>query len=278
MSDASIKMDNTVFTVTSHWTNDTLTPSEIGDRLIAMMRKLEPLDAAMSNWLVGDRRWVPLAKAAPGMTKLVERNVWRDDDEKPDPLHGYGILAKGSRIPSRYGAPDSVDIQVDAGGRWDNGVTIQIGDFHIPADPALVTYPIFRGAVEAVASTWPCPWVFAYVWTPDDVPTVPWDGVTPLWDWKSPQGRTRRSFQTAWVAYLSAPLAKGLTPPPEILREPTPGGGVILSSVLERLDDANPDHLRRAQQLEAILDERIGFQGLGYPQPRVEYPARQGPY
>jgi hypothetical protein len=106
----------------------------------------------------------------------------------------------------------------------------------------------------------------------------PWDGVTPLWEWKPDQGKTRRSFETAWIAYLSAPLAKGLTPPPEIVCEATPGGGVVLSSVLERLDDGNPDHLRRALQLEAVLDERIGFQGLGYAQPRVEYPARQGPY
>jgi Immunity protein 52 len=266
-----------MFTVTSNWTKDALTPAEIGVRLRDMLRKLEPLDPAMSNWLMGERRWAPLPKTEAGMTRLVERLVSRDDDDQADPSHGYDILVKGSRIPSNYGAPDSINIKVSAGGIWNNYVRIELGEF-IPADPAIVTYPVFRGAVEAVAAAWPCPWVFADIWTPDKVPMPPWDGVTPLWEWKPPQGRARRSFQTAWVAYLSAPLAKGLTPPPEIVCEPTPGGGVILSSVLERLDDRNPHHLRRARQLEAILDERIGFQGLGYAQARVEHPPRVGPY
>jgi len=277
MSDAvTDDKHNTMFMITSNWTKDTLTPAEIGVRLRDMLHRLEPLDPAMSNWLMGERRWAPLPKTEAGMTRLVERLVSRDDDDQPEPVHGYGVLVKGSRIPSKYGASDSINIKVDAGGIWRNGVRIELGEF-IPADPAIVTYAVFRGAVEAVAAAWPCPWVFAYVWTPDNVPMPPWDGVTPLWEWKPDQGRERRWFEVAWVAYLSAPLAKGLTPPPEILCEPTPGGGLILSSVLERINEANPDDMRRARALEAILDERIGPQGYGSTD-RVEHPARAGPY
>jgi hypothetical protein len=233
----------------------------------------------MGNWLLIDppvQRYVTPAEVTQDTTGWVERNIVRDDDEEPDPGSGYRLLGKGSKVPSEYGASDSVKINVTVGARWRNVLEFNFGAYQAPPDPDLLTYPTFKGSVETLASVWPCPWVFAFTWTPDDVPIIPWDGVTPLWEWKRPRGRHRRSFEIAWVAYLSAPLAKGLTPPPEIVCEPTPGGGVILSSVLERLDEANPDHMRRALALEAILDQRIGSQGFGPD--RVEHPARVGPY
>ena len=87
----------------------------------------------------------------------------------------------------------------------------------------------------------------------------------------------RGSFKVAWIAYLSPALAAGLTPPPEIVCERTPGGGMILSAVLDRLDEANPEHMRRSRILEAIMMERVGTQ----EPPKVgaaRLPARVGPY
>jgi hypothetical protein len=272
-------MPDRSFNITSSWPSDNMTPSEIGDRFLNTLEKLGKLGPPMGNWLLGDsrkRRWVPLATAAPDIVGLVERGVSRDDYGKREPRGGYSLLAKGSKVPSQYGASDSVNISTTAGGQWGNQIELKFGAYQAPPDADLTTYPIYRGVVETLASVWPCPWVFAYTWTPDDVPIIPWDRVTPLWEWKPPRGRHRRWFEVAWVAYLSASLAKDLTPPAEILCESTPGGGVILSSVLERLDEANQDHMRRALALESILDERIGPQGFGPD--RVEHPTRVGPY
>jgi hypothetical protein len=87
----------------------------------------------------------------------------------------------------------------------------------------------------------------------------------------------RRPFGVAWIAYLSPPLAIGLAPPPEIVWERTPGGGMILSAVQERLDEANPEHVRRAGLLEAIMNERVGVVPGKVPQ-AAELPARTAPY
>jgi len=268
-----------MFCITSHWKLDELTPAEIGQRSLTMLQRLGHLGAPMGNWLLGDPalpRWSHLDEVVHGITGVVQRNVMRDDFGDPEPGSGYRVIVKGSKTPSEFGASDSANITVKAGSKWRNSVEFELGSFQTPPDLNLVTYSLFKGAVETMASIWPCPWMFAYTWTPDDVPRVPWDGVTPIWEWKSPKGRMRRSFEIAWVAYLSAPLAKGLAPPPEIICEPTPAGGVILSSAPERLDEANPDHMRRALALEALLDERIGSQGYGPD--RVEHPARVGPY
>jgi hypothetical protein len=71
-----------------------------------------------------------------------------------------------------------------------------------------------------------------------------------------------------WILYLSAPFVRGLAPPSELKCDPTPGGGVILSAMLERPDPNNADHMRRARLLGQILEERIG---------EGRYPALWGP-
>jgi hypothetical protein len=273
-------MAHTSYDIVSSWPRDTMAAAEIGDRFLDLLRGLSSLGPPMSNWLLIDPsapRWVAPAETAADMARFVARSTSRDDDGQPDPRDGYGILAKGSKVPSEFGAADSVDINIKVGGQWDNRLSLEFGSFQSPADPDLVTYPVFRGAVEAMAAAWPCPWVLGFVWTPEDAPLVPWDGVTPLWPRRGPPPKYRAPFEVAWVAYLSASLARGLTPPAGLLCEPTPGGGVILSSVLERLDESNADHMRRARQLEAILNERIGLQGSD-PVQRVEHPVRVGSY
>ena len=76
-------------------------------------------------------------------------------------------------------------------------------------------------------------------------------------------------FHMAWMPYLSAPLAKGLVPPPELIAEPTPGGGLLLVAAEERLDPTDPEHLRRSRMLAEIMIEWAGGS---------DKPARAGPY
>jgi len=81
-----------------------------------------------------------------------------------------------------------------------------------------------------------------------------------------------------WIAYLSAPLAAGLTPPPDLFPEQTPGGGLILSAVKDQIDPTNPDHVRRSKILGEIMTKqaaRPGLRGAIYP---GDFPPRVGPY
>jgi hypothetical protein len=237
----------------------------------------------MSNWLIWDRKlcaYVALADAAPAMTELVEHNMGLSDFEygDPDPDRGYSVVVKGSEIPSEYGVPESINISLTVGAKWKGNVEFSMGDILSEPDPALITYSMYRGALEALAQAWPCPWALAYTWTPDHAPVEEWDGVSPIWEVKPrTQEDFRRPFEVAWIGYLSAPLAKGLTPSPEIVWERTPGGGMILSAVRETIDQSNPEHMRRAAILEAIMNERVGVKGWA-PIQHIEHPARVGPY
>ena len=65
-------------------------------------------------------------------------------------------------------------------------------------------------------------------------------------------------FHIPWLAYVSAPLASRLQLPAEIATERTPDGGLLMTATKERLDPANPEHLRRARILAEIMIARAG--------------------
>jgi len=220
----------------------------------------------MNNWMLLDRpdpKFVLLADATSNLTSFVEHNVWHDDSGEPSPESGYCMISKGSEVASDAGGPDSIKISVTAGSKWRNSAEFEVGALNLPKDFNLITYPIYRGALEAIVSAWPCPWAIAYTFCAQ-VPPV--DAATS--DRRSP-------FDVAWIGYLSAPLALGLTPPPEITVEPTPGGGMIVSAVKERIDPSNPEHMRRSRMLEAMMIEGVGVERRVTP---ANHPARIGPY
>lgn len=262
-----MKSDPFTHKIRSDWGRDTDTPDQIGARALAMIEQLSTIDPAMSNWQLLDFVALmsePLAEIGSGLTAFVENNIRRDDDGEPDPDSGYQLVARGAPVASQYGSPQTTDVTVIAGCKWDNGVSFEIGGDSFPADPALVTYPIYRQAIEAIVSTWPAPWATAYAFRMD------YDEVqlalgAPLFPYSL--------HHVAWIGYLSAPLAAGLVPPPELVCEPTPGGGMILSAVRERLDPTRPDHLRRARALTEIMTERAGDGG-----PMPTWGPREGPY
>jgi hypothetical protein len=271
------------FRIISDWQADGLTPAEIGDRFLETLRRLEPLDPAMNNWLLVDgprEECVTLSDAAPMMTSFVEQNVCLSDFEygDPDPDQGYIVVAHGSRIPESS-TPGSINVSAHTGGKWVNYASFEVGGTGIsPPDISLVTYPIYKGALEVIASVWPCPWALAFSFTPGDDDVLEWDGVSPIEDLIARDTTEyRRPFGVAWIAYLSPPLAVDLNPPPPLVWERTPGGGMILSAVEERLDETNPEHVRRAALLEAIMNERVGVIPGKVPQ-AAELPARTAPY
>ena len=211
------------------------------------------------------------------MTEVVEHNVEHDDDGLPYPEGGYCLVSQGSVVPSECGGPDSIHLSANVGGRWWNGLEFQVGADMAPPDLSLVTFPIYKGALEALAANWPCPWAAAYAYTPDDEPAGRYvNGVYHETE-ADRYAKAGAPFEVAWIAYLSAPLAAGLTPPPELVSERTPGGGLILSTAQERLDPANSEHIRRSRLLEAIIQARVGRVGPRLSQ-AAELPARVGAY
>jgi len=142
-----------------------------------------------------------------------------------------------------------MNLTITAGATRDNGLDLKAGWYLADPDPAIVTYAAFRSALVTMGSIWPCPWINAYVFSDTYWTTSPVAGASPF---------PYSMFHMAWMPYLSAPLAKGLVPPPELIAEPTPGGGLLLVAAEERLDPTDPEHLRRSRMLAEIMIERAG--------------------
>ena len=223
-------MSDSTYSIRSTWIGGNLRSADIGSKILQMVRQLSPMGPAMSNWVLLDLRkpkWVPIDGLATA-TKLVERGVKRNDFSGEDEPHlGYSIIAKGSKSPSDNGTPDSINISMDLGAWSINKLEFEVGDISMPPDPVLITYPIYKGVLETLASIWPCPWALASAFMHDDSDVPEWDGVSPLEDLIRQAPEVRASFADAWIAYLSPPLARGLAPPREIASQPTPGGGAI---------------------------------------------------
>jgi hypothetical protein len=200
---------------------------------------------------------------------MIERNIVRDDHGEPERISGYTVLAFGWAVPETWNAR-TVHITVKAGSTWSNEVEFEIGDFpRYPSDFSLVTYPIFKGALEAFAAAWPLPWALARTFDSDALPV---DAAA------YPDRRRSWPFEGAWIAYLSAPLAKNLSVPPQILSEPTTGGGVVLSALETTIDQMNPDHMQRSRILEQVLRDRIGVGDQYRDYGPAPHPPRAGSY
>jgi hypothetical protein len=256
------------YSIRSAWVKDSRSPRWIAEAFLETLKRLEPLSSAMRNWLVingPEFDTLPPPGTAAAMEALVEQSLeWKYPDGPDHPDYGYAVLCMGAPVPRDVGKPDSVHISINAGGLVDNHIAFEIGSPQLPKDYAVITYPVYRGALETLVSVWPCPWAIAYVYDADKAPID-----------RAQHSEMREPFEVAWIGYLSAPLATGLAPPPDLVAERTPGGGLILSAVQTRLDPSNPDHMRRSRQLEAIMLERVGLSEYGRAN---EPPARVGPY
>jgi hypothetical protein len=206
--------------------------------------------------------YAPIAKSLPD---IIRENQIPGDFGEPNPDWGYSVPL--FTLDHQDGPPTgrSLNISLTAGSVI-NHITFEIGDSGYPPDYSLLKYSTYREMIGTIAETWPCPWIFARnersarAHPPADVAI---------------NGPVKPPFGAAWIAYLSAPLAKDLTPSAQLVAEPTAGGGVFLSATTTLFDQANADEMRRSRLLEKIMLERVGVApGGGFPQTS---PARVGP-
>jgi hypothetical protein len=184
-------------------------------------------------------------EARSRIVAIVENNVTRGDLREPLPHQGYKLIAyTGDVVESR-----SIGLRIKAGGKVDGDTCLEIGDYKTLPDPALVTFPLFKAALLAINTNWPPCWACAYAYRMgfDKSPLFPGAELFPF-----------SVFHIPWLGYLSSPLASGLEPPPEILTERTPDGGLLMSATEERLDPSVPEHWRRARMIAEIMIARTG--------------------
>ncbi len=238
-------MRDVEYGVQAVWTPDRSEPAAIGARFVATLEGLEPVDPIFRNWGVVDyvnQTYLPLEKVKGEMTAYVAGNVSRDDYDEPDPDLGYTASASNE---GTYCAR-SMTLTVKAGSRFGNRLHLEAGGFMSAADPSILTYPIFKGALLAIIAQWPYPMAARLFRV--DYSTTPLTPGAPLFPYSI--------FHIPWIAYLPAALAGGSAGPPGILTERAPDGGLLLIAAETTLDIANPEHMRRSRAIAEFMIER----------------------
>lgn len=240
------------------------TPASIGAKFVETLDALTRIDPTIfTDWEISDLPAMtsqPLAVARSRIADIVENNVSRDDLGEPEPdYRGYGAVAFNDKVVESR----RVNLWIRTGGKFERTTSLETGEWNVLPDPAIVTYPIFKKALLAINAIWPPVWACAYAFKVDyfEVPLTPG---APLFPYSC--------FHIPWIGYLPASHTRRFVlPPPEIVTERTPDGGLLMIATEERLDPTNPKHLRRARTLLEAMFAGTGERPRPSPPP-IRYP------
>lgn len=241
-------------------------PTVLGKRLLNTLDALSRIDPnVFHDWQVMKypaAASLPLEAARPRIASIIENAVYRDDLRQPQPEYGYTAGA----LVINTDKSRNISLRIKTGGTTKGDSSLETGDWKVFPDPAIVTYPLFKAALLALNANWPSIWACAYAFRSNtvSVPVSYPGGVqgSRLEDLPMiPSDPTFRDsiFHVPWIAYLSAPLAAGVTLPREIITERAQDGGLLMIATTERLDPENPDHLRRARLILETMLARTGY-------------------
>jgi hypothetical protein len=269
VEEVKVHMKDTFYSyfIRSGWPERDDAPSAIGEKFLETLDALTGVDSIFADWKIFDARNVSsssLAQARSGIMTIVQNNVSRDDFGEPSLVYGYRVSA----LAGEFRDPRSVHFKVKAGARYENGTTLEFGEYDVAPDPAVITYPLFKTALLAINAIWQAPWACAQTFRAGAVfvPTTEFGGGLSGFRIDSVQAAPGDPsfpysiFHIPWIAYLSPELAAGLDATSEILTEHAPDGGLLMSVTSERFDPTNAEHLRRARILAEIMIERTGYQ------------------
>jgi hypothetical protein len=241
-------------------------PAALGARLLNTLDALSRIDPnVFHDWQV--MRYpaaasLPLEAARPRITSIIETAVYRNDLHQPRPQYGYTAGA----LVINADKSRNVNLRIDTGGTKQGDTSLETGEWNVFPDPAIVSYPLFKAALLALNANWPPIWACAYAFRLNTVrvPIIYPNGARGSQSKDLPMIPSDPTFQDSifhvpWIAYLSAPLATGVTPPREITIERVPDGGLLMIATTERLDPENPDHLRRARLILETMLARTGY-------------------
>ncbi len=253
--------------IRTHLARSEGSPRSIGDRFIRTLDALsESGPSIFANWEITDhstKSSVPLAAARSRIATMVENNVARGELGEPDPDYGYDVWAF-TRVDDRS---REIHLWIKAGGKHAGHVWLRTGAYNFPVDLSIVTFPIFKAALLALAANWTLPWNSAHAFR-SNYAMVPVHGGAgyklesrPM----LPQEPTfpRSPFEIPWIGYLSAALSAGLRLSPEIATERVLDGGLLMIATKDRLDPDNPEHLRRARIIAETMIACTGWQPRG---------------
>jgi hypothetical protein len=239
-------MNKYLYDLCSAWAGPAQDAATVGEKFLQSLDALGDVDPALSDWgtkLEGSNFGQPIAKLRDdNFTAFVEKPAPTNDYFDP-PDDGYSLFAVNQFGEGPYRNSKTIRFDLHAGSAFLNHYNLEVGSRWTPPAAEDVTYPLFKGAFSTLIGIWPAPWASMRV-------TAPGAKSPPLPD-GSPFPYS--GFQMPWFSYLCAERAAKVDPPPEILTERTPDGGLLMIAAETRLDPDNPQHLIRSKMLAEIM-------------------------
>ncbi|WP_158917390.1 Imm52 family immunity protein [Caulobacter sp. S45] len=254
-------MNNCGYSIESVWLDRTENPKFIGEKFIATLNSLSRGNQIFRNWGVSDvpeshdlaaledAHNISLDQASENITDFVKGHIhYYEDTNQLDKDFGYDLLAFNNFEEDENTNPKDLIVAITAGAKFKNRANFMAGGYWMEPDPSVVTFPIFSLAIRTLIRIWAPTWANARAggWN-DAAGSIP-SAYKALWG---------QHFLAPWMSYLSAPLAEGLHPPPDILAERLSDGGLLMIATEDRLDPTNPEHMRRAKLLADIMLQRV---------------------
>jgi hypothetical protein len=229
------------YIIQAYWGPRRETPEQLGLRFMRMLDALAPIDPLFRGWefFGATKPWPMPSGASDELTRLVAECVARAEDGGPSPIAGYQF---GAATRTRAATALSIDAQA---GRYAPNDSFLTNTVELTTNPlnednaALITLPIFKSALLAIATAWDATWCAAYP-----------AGIIELWPNPGPG---QPHFNMAWITYLSPRFAPMVTPPHGILVEHTPQGGIVMITTKDRFDVSNELHLAAARRIKAAI-------------------------
>ena len=212
-------------------------------RIATMLDNLAPLHPAFDGWqrqASDSERWTPYGGRPRTHGELVEvlEEDWDDTelDRSRVPTAGLTTSAwNGENNPRSASFRCSIE-NIETSRVPANLVNLPLQSRRV-GDPSLICVETMTHALTVVATAWDAVWGTVH---PMDL----WQVI------KMPVGPLRMG----WITYLSAPLAGRFEAPSGCLTQPGPDGSLLILATEEVFDPEHPEHLARAQAIQAALD------------------------
>jgi len=241
-------------------------PAALGTRFLNTLDALSRIDPKVfHDWEVVTypaAASLSLETARPRIAAIIKKAVYRDDLRQPRPDQGYTAGA----LVINDDKSRNISLRINAGGAKKGDSSLEMGEWNVFPDPAIVTYPPSRRRCSAIVANWPLNWACAFAFRSNTarIPETYAGGVQGYRLESLPMVPNDPTFEDSafhipWIAYLSAPLATGITLPGEIITEHTPDDGLLMIASTDRLDPENHEHLERARLIVNTMLSRTGY-------------------
>jgi hypothetical protein len=242
------------FGICAVWGGRPETPTAIAARLINMLDRLKQTDPIFDNWVwlrikgyefgyvteeeaIANMEELSIASIKDDLPAEIDARIARFGNGELDPEGGYMFTVHNAKQASS----PSINIWMCAGTPVcdefrTNSISLTT-NFDADADPAIINFAVFKGALLAIAETFDAPWTIAY-----SIATRQLRRVGP-----------RSHYYIGWISYVGPCFAPLINPPSTAIVERRSNGGLLMAATDEPFSIYTPAHVDAARDIREAV-------------------------